>query len=72
MQTASSADLISDEPEKSRSHMQNGLDIEVLFGLNKDVTNTDMHMGHWVIEKLRSGIKNPVSTCRLFNFISLS
>lgn len=52
----------NDEQRKGRSkqEMQNGLDVEVLFGLREDEAGDDMHMRQWAIKRVKSGIKKPV------------
>lgn len=54
--------IVNDEHPKGRrgQQLQNGLDVEVLFGLKEDEEGSDMHTGQWAIKHVKSGIKKPV------------
>eukprot|EP00250_Pteridium_aquilinum_P021537 c25158_g2_i1 orf=3038-6676(+) len=48
------------DDESRRQAVQNGLDVEVLFGLKEGNAGADMHMGQWAIKRIKSGIKKQV------------
>ncbi|KAI5064107.1 hypothetical protein GOP47_0020777 [Adiantum capillus-veneris] len=49
----------NDEPRNGPA-MQNGLDVEVLFGLREEEEDADMHIRQWAIKRVKSGLTKPV------------